>query len=322
MRRLFRQFSLPRRHPEPRRAGDAGLDPRGRRARLRAVARLRRRLRQPGPAGLPAWSATARRRPGRWRPAGTPTSSSTRRRTARCCRSCTSTATRSPTRRCSRASRTRSSRRCSRATATSRHFVEGDDPPTVHQQMAAHARRGGRRDRRDPAGRPRGRRARHAAALADDRAAHAEGLDRSEGGRRQAGRGDLALAPGADGRGPHERGAPCRCSSRGCALPARGAVRRPTAACVPELAALAPTGHRRMSANPIANGGRAAARPAAAGLPGLRASTSRSRATTPARRPACSAPTCATSCAANTDNFRVFGPGRDGVEPAWVPSSR
>ena len=38
---------LPRRHPEPRRARDAGLDPRGRRARLRPVARLRRGLRQP-----------------------------------------------------------------------------------------------------------------------------------------------------------------------------------------------------------------------------------------------------------------------------------
>ena len=35
-----------RRHPEPRRAGNAGLDPRGRRARLCAVARLRRGVRQ------------------------------------------------------------------------------------------------------------------------------------------------------------------------------------------------------------------------------------------------------------------------------------
>ena len=50
------------------------------------------------------WSATARRRPGRWRPAGTARSSSTRVATARCCRSCTSTATRSPTRRCWRGS--------------------------------------------------------------------------------------------------------------------------------------------------------------------------------------------------------------------------
>ena len=67
-----------------------------------------------------ASSATARRRPGRSRRAGTRTSSSTRRPTAPCCRSCTSTATRSPIRRCSPASRTTSCGRCSRATATRR----------------------------------------------------------------------------------------------------------------------------------------------------------------------------------------------------------
>ncbi len=40
---------LPRRHPLPRRAGDARLDSRGRRARVLASARLRRGVRQPGP---------------------------------------------------------------------------------------------------------------------------------------------------------------------------------------------------------------------------------------------------------------------------------
>ena len=38
---------VPRRHPESRRARDARLDPRGRRARLRPLACVRRRLRQP-----------------------------------------------------------------------------------------------------------------------------------------------------------------------------------------------------------------------------------------------------------------------------------
>ena len=42
---------LPRRDPQPCRAGAPGLDPRGRRARLLAGARLRRGLRQPGPRG-------------------------------------------------------------------------------------------------------------------------------------------------------------------------------------------------------------------------------------------------------------------------------
>ncbi len=41
MQRLFRQFSLPRRHPEPCRAGDTRLHPRGRRAELLARARAR-----------------------------------------------------------------------------------------------------------------------------------------------------------------------------------------------------------------------------------------------------------------------------------------
>ena len=63
--RLFRQFSLPGRDPEPRRTGDAGLDPRGRRARLRARARLRGGVRQPRPGRL----LRRRRRRGRDRPA-------------------------------------------------------------------------------------------------------------------------------------------------------------------------------------------------------------------------------------------------------------
>ena len=48
MQRLFQAIQLSRRHPEPCRARDAGLDPRGRRARLCAVARLRRGVRQSG----------------------------------------------------------------------------------------------------------------------------------------------------------------------------------------------------------------------------------------------------------------------------------
>ena len=101
---------VPRRHPEPRRAGDAGLDPRGRRTRLFAVARLWRGLRQSRPDRRLRRSATARPRPGRSPRAGTRTSSSIPCATAPCCRSCTSTATRSPIRRCSRASRMRSSK--------------------------------------------------------------------------------------------------------------------------------------------------------------------------------------------------------------------
>ena len=42
---------VPRRHPQPRGTRDAGLDPRGRRARLRALARVRRGDGQPRPGG-------------------------------------------------------------------------------------------------------------------------------------------------------------------------------------------------------------------------------------------------------------------------------
>ena len=95
------------RHPQPRLAGNPRLDPRRRRARLFAGARLWRGLRQSGPDRR---LRHRRRRGGdrrRWRRAGTPTSSSTPRATARCCRSCISTASRSPIRPCWRASAAR-----------------------------------------------------------------------------------------------------------------------------------------------------------------------------------------------------------------------
>ncbi len=96
---------LPGRHPQPRRARDAGLDPRGRRARLRPLARLRRGLRQPGPRGL----LRRRRRRGRDRAARHELAlqqvPQPGHATAPSCRSSTSTATRSPTRRSWRGSR-------------------------------------------------------------------------------------------------------------------------------------------------------------------------------------------------------------------------
>ena len=248
---------LPGRHPEPRRARDARLDPRGRRARLRARPRLRRGLRQPGPASSPASSATARRRPDRWPRAGTRTSSSTPRATAPCCRSCTSTATRSPTRRSSPASPTRS---CVallrglrlRAAASSRATT----PTTVHQAMAAALDDVARRRSRRSSARARAGGTADAPALADDRAAHAEGLDRARGGRRPAGRGHVALAPGPAGRRPRRTRRTSRSSRRGCAATGPRSCSTTTA----RLRAGArrrsrPTGDRRMSANPHANGG-------------------------------------------------------------------
>jgi xylulose-5-phosphate/fructose-6-phosphate phosphoketolase len=96
---------------------------------------------------------------------------------------------------------------------------------------------------------------REAAPLADDRPAHAEGLDGSADRGRKADGRDLALAPGAHGR--HEPSGACEGSGIvDEELPAEGAVRQgPSGLCVRNWPAFAPTGERRMSANPHANGG-------------------------------------------------------------------
>ena len=168
------------RRAEPREPADAGLDPRRRRARLRAHARVRRGVRQPRSARGRASSATARPRPGRSRARGRASASSTRRATARCCRSCTSTATRSPARRCSAAPTTTTIRqlarrprlrRASSSRATSRCDVHAAFAATLDACVRDDPRRSRTtaRARRHPR-RPR---------VAGDRAAHAEGLDRA-----------------------------------------------------------------------------------------------------------------------------------------------
>ena len=85
------------------------------------------------------------------------------------------------------------------------YFVEGHEP---EDDARADGRHPGHGDRRDPAhqGRCATRRLHGTPALADDRAPHAQGLDLPEGDRRQAHRGLLALAPGADGRDAREPG--------------------------------------------------------------------------------------------------------------------
>ena len=62
--------------------------------------------------------------------------------------------------------------------------------------------------------------------LADDRAAHAEGLDRPEGGRRPAGRGHVPLAPGSAREAVRESGAPAAARGVAALLPPGRAVRR------------------------------------------------------------------------------------------------
>ncbi len=207
---------VPGRHPEPRGARDTRLDPRGRRAWLRTLARLRRGLRRSGSAPSPASSATGRPRPGPSRRAGTRTSSRTPQATAASCRSCTSTATRSPTRPCSPGSRRTSSTSLLRGYGYEPYSSSGTSP----RRCTAWPRRSIERTRSriQPSCPTEGV---DAPALADDRPPHAQGLDRAARGRRPPGRGDLAIAPGA--RSPSVRtnaAAPERSSRTGCAATA------------------------------------------------------------------------------------------------------
>ena len=80
------------------------------------------------------------------------------------------------------------------------HFVEGDDPALVHQSLAGHARQDSAPDSSHPehGSHPRRETKPEAAALADDRLPHAQGLDRPEVRRWQTGRRNLARASGSD----------------------------------------------------------------------------------------------------------------------------
>ena len=105
------------------------------------------------------------------------------------------------------------------------YFVEGDEPEKMHELMAATLDTVVGEIQRIKAD-ARREWLHGAAALADDRASHAQGMDLPEGNRRQAHRGLLALASGADGRDarkPGPRAHPRRMDEE---LPAGGAVRR------------------------------------------------------------------------------------------------
>jgi xylulose-5-phosphate/fructose-6-phosphate phosphoketolase len=210
--------------------------------------------------------------------------------TARCCRSCTSTATRSPTRPCSRASRRRAESllRGLRLRAVLRR---GRRPGAMHQRMAARSTRCARRDPRDPARGARAGGARARPALADDRAAHAQGLDRAEGGRRQAGRGHWRSHQVPLRRRAREPRAHLRCSRSGCAATGPRSCSTRTA----RRARAARSGPRASGAWAPTRTPTAACccKTCAARLPRLRVDVPRPGACE-ARRPACSAASCAT----------------------------
>ena len=277
MRRLFKQFSFPGGVPSHVARRDAGLDPRGRRARLRALARVRRGVRQPGPDRR----VRDRRRRGGDRAAGRELAleqvprPGARRRGA---------ADPAPQRlqdrqpdgaRAHRAGGAREPARRLRLEAVLRRGPRpGGDAPADGRD----ARRGARRDRARSRREARASGQRAPAALADDRAAHAEGLDRAEGGRRRS-------RPRATGartrcRSPRSRAGPTTCEQ----LEEWMRSYRPEelfdadGRLVPELRALAPEGDAAHGRQPARQRRHAAARACGCPTSATTRSTSRRRA--------------------------------------------
>ena len=247
---------VPRRHPQPRRARDARLDPRGRRAGLLARRTPTARRSTTPTCSSAAWSATARPRPA---PLATSWHSNKFLNPARDgavlpILHLNGYKIAGPTvlARISHDELEQLFRGYGYKPVFRRRRRPGGDAPA----HGRHARRGRRRDQaasRADAPEPTAFTA--AGPLADDRPAHAQGLDRAQGGRRPADRRHVPRAPGAAGarcdKPEHVEDARTVDEE----LPAGGAFRRRAAGCVPELAELAPKGERRMGANPHANGG-------------------------------------------------------------------
>ena len=188
-------------------------------------------------------------------------------------------------------------RRCCAATATTRTWSPATIPADVHQAMADRARRAASTDREIQ--RRRARRRCDVGRVADDRAAHAEGLDVPADRRRPAGRGHVPGPPGAAAA----RLAPTTSTARVLeewlrVLPARGALRRRRAPGARSCCDFAPAGDRRMSANPVANGGSCCATSTCPTGATTRVAVDAPGATRRTRRRACSAAGCATSPAA------------------------
>ena len=200
MQRLFRQFSFPGGIPSHVAPETPGLDPRGRRARLRALPRVRRRDGQPRPGRR----RRGRRRRVRDRAAGGLVAREQVRRPGPRRRGAADPAPQRLQDRQPDHAGADPARGAGEPAARLRPrgaHRRGRRPGRRAPAAGRRARPGARHDPRDPAGRPRGRR-RRAAAVADDPAGHPQGLDRAGRGRRRPGRGHLAGPPGAAGRTP------------------------------------------------------------------------------------------------------------------------
>src|SRR5262249_29051716 len=223
LRRLFRQFS-PRGNSQPRQRAHPGVDPRRWRARLRAEPRLRRSVRRP----LAAVGGGGRRRGGGDGVAG---------------RELEGHQLPQPCPRRSGAPHPPSQRLqdCRPHRAGALHRRAG--ALAARGPRVRGAVRGGRRPGPGPPGAGRGPRRMSAAhpghpavgprrlgsrssALAGAGPPHAQGLDRSEGGRREAGGGNVPLPSSSAGRGARQPGAPPDAGGVAEELSPGGALRR------------------------------------------------------------------------------------------------
>ena len=207
--RLVRQFSTPGGIPSHvERATSRARSTRAASSATRCP-RLRRRLRRPRPARR---LRDRRRRGGdrrRSRARGRACGSSTRRATAPCCRSCSSTRTRSRARPCSARAADEDVAELLRGHGLRRRLRRGrrpgagaprpSPPRSTRRHDAIREIQADARERRAPAAAPRW----PAIVLRTP-----EGLDRAEGRRRRPGRGHVPRPPGAARRGAREPGAP------------------------------------------------------------------------------------------------------------------
>ena len=133
------------------------------------------------------------------------------------------------------------------------YFVEGSDPETMHQAMAATRRAVRLRNPRASARSPR-RRTGFAAALANDRPAHTQGLDRAARSIGPLSRGFWRAhqVPLPDVRTKPEQ---LQMLEKWMHAQRPEELFDSSGRLVPDLKELAPAGKRRMSANPHANGG-------------------------------------------------------------------
>ena len=220
--------------------------------------------------------------------------------------------------------------------------VEGDDLPGMHHRFAAALAQAWARIRAIQAVGPRRRLGRHPAALADDRAAHPQGLDRP--GRRRRRRRSPAPGGRTRCRCPASRRTRSTCAlleDVAAVLPPRGALRRRRRARPSSCAGANPDGRPADERHPARQRRPAHARPRPARLPRLRASTCRRPATVrarvdpPARRAdarhlpratptasGCSAPTRPTATGSAPSSRSPTGPSPSGSPTTTCAISR